>query len=75
MVQAMGSTYSLTLEGGKKEFCDLFLLSFFKELFLLLRTCLCECISHMPVKSRKGVGSLGAGVTDGCEPFNMDTKN
>lgn len=68
MVQAIGATYSLTLE-GKKEFCDLFLLSFFKELslffffcfFLLslfLRTCLCECISHVPVKSRKGLDPL-----------------
>lgn len=57
MVQAIGATYSLTLE-GKKEFCDLFLLSFFKELFLFLSTCLCECISHVPVKSRKGLDPL-----------------
>lgn len=31
----------------------------------------CRC----PWKSEKGIGSLGAGTSDGCEPSNKDAWN
>ena len=44
---------------------------FFKLSFMCMNVCLeYVCAPHvclLPTEARKGVGSLGAGVTDGCE--------